>query len=109
MVSSARNPQRRFSVATCHAVFLTMLPAIQRHARIAFRHLRPEAKQEAVQNVLANTWAALVALARRGKLDLAYPSVLRASALRRRRTTVSSVAMWTSRMCSRRTAKRRRM
>jgi hypothetical protein len=29
-----------------------------------------------VQNVLANSWAALVGLARRGKLDKAFPSVL---------------------------------
>ena len=56
--------------------FLAMLPKIVRHARIAFRHLNPEAKQEAVQNVVCNTWAAFVGLARRGKLDLAYPTVL---------------------------------
>ena len=35
-----------------------------------------EARAEAVQNVICNTWAALVALAKRGKLDLAYPTVL---------------------------------
>ena len=29
-----------------------MLPSIKRHAKIAFRYLDPEAKQEAVQNVL---------------------------------------------------------
>ena len=76
MVSPEGNPRSRFSIAKCRAVYSTMLPAIKRHARIAFRYLKPEAKQEAVQNVLANTWAALVGLARRGKLDLAYPSVL---------------------------------
>ena len=59
-----------------HEIFLTMLPKIVRHARIAFRHLNPEAKQEAVQNVVANTWAAFVGLARRGKLDQAYATVL---------------------------------
>ena len=59
-----------------HKVFMAMLPAIVTHAKIAFRHLGAEAKQEAVQNVVANTWAALVGLANRGKLDLAYPTVL---------------------------------
>jgi hypothetical protein len=59
-----------------HKVFLAMMPAIRTHARIAFRNLDPEARQEAVQNVLANSCAAVAALARRGKLDLAYPTVL---------------------------------
>ena len=58
------------------AVYAKMLPSIKRHARIAFRYLNPEEKQEAVQNVLANTWDALVGLARRGKLDQAFPSIL---------------------------------
>ena len=31
-----------------HAVFLRMLPAIRQHARISFRHLGPEARDEAV-------------------------------------------------------------
>ena len=65
-----------FSLAKCKAVYAKMLPSIKRHARIAFRHLNPEAKEEAVQNVLANSWAALVGLARRGKLDKAFPTVL---------------------------------
>ena len=53
-----------------------MLPAILRYAKIAFRGYPPEAKQEATQNVLANTCAAVAALAKRGKLDLCHPSVL---------------------------------
>ncbi len=76
MVSSAGDHDPSFSLAKCKAVYAKMLPSIRRHARIAFRYLKPEAKQEAVQNVLCNTWAALVGLARRGALDLAYPSVL---------------------------------
>ena len=76
MVSLARNSQPRFSIAKCKAAYEKMLPSIKRHARICFRHLRAEAKQEAVQNVLANTWAAFVGLAKRGKLDQAYATVL---------------------------------
>ena len=59
-----------------HEVFLRMLPAIVTHAKIAFRHLDPEAKQEAVQDVLCNACNAIARLAELGKLDLAYPSVL---------------------------------
>ena len=59
-----------------HRVFLSMLPQIVRYAKIAFRNYPPEAKQEAIQNVVANSCAAVAALARRGKLDICYPSVL---------------------------------
>jgi hypothetical protein len=78
MVSAASPaPHRpRFSLAKVQAVYAKMLPSIKRHARTAFRAYSPDAKQEAVQNVLCNTWAALVGLARRGALDLAYPTVL---------------------------------
>ncbi|MGO9110732.1 MAG: hypothetical protein ACLP9L_16040 [Thermoguttaceae bacterium] len=76
MVSSAGDSDSRFSIAKVKAVYAKMLPSINRHARIAFRSYSPDAKEEAVQNVLCNTWAALVGLARRGKLDQAFPSVL---------------------------------
>ncbi len=101
------NPRRKKTLAW-HRVFLGMLPKIIRYATIAFRGYGPEAKQEAVQNVVANTCVAVATLAKRGKLDLAYPSVLRGSALLRRRTTASSAAISMSKTCFRRTAKRRR-
>jgi hypothetical protein len=53
-----------------------MLPIVIRYAKRAFRTNDPEARQEAVQNVVANTTAAVAGLAKRGKLDLAYPTVL---------------------------------
>ena len=93
MVSaSAGDHDPRFSLAKCKAVYAKMLPSIKRHARIAFRHLNPEEKEERVQNVLCNSWAALVGLARRGTLDLAYPSVLARFASNRLATTASRAA-----------------
>lgn len=59
-----------------HKGFLAMLPAIFKHARIAFRYLRPEARQEAVQEVVCNAMTAYAALAKRGKVTVAYPSAL---------------------------------
>ena len=53
-----------------------MLPKIVAYARGAFSNLNPKARQEAVQNVITNSCAAVAALARRGKLDLCYPTVL---------------------------------
>ena len=76
MVSSAGDKDPRFSLAKCRKVYAKMVPSIKRYARAAFRFLNPEEKEERVQNVLANTWEALVGLARRGKLDQAFPSIL---------------------------------
>lgn len=65
-----------------HEVFLRLLPGIVTHARIAFRHLTPEAKQEAVQDVVCNACCAVARLAELGKLALAYASVLAMFAVR---------------------------
>lgn len=59
-----------------HQRFLSMLPAIRRTARLAFRHLPPEARDEAVADVIANALVAFVRLAEQGKTDVIYPTVL---------------------------------
>ena len=59
-----------------------MLPAIRRQARLAFRHLDPEAREEAVEEAVANALVAYVRLFERGKVELAYPSVLALYAIR---------------------------
>lgn len=59
-----------------HEVFLKMAPQIEQHAKIAFRHLDPEARAESIQNALCNACAAVARLAELNKLDLCYPSVL---------------------------------
>lgn len=56
--------------------FLAMLPVIQTYARLAFRHLKHEAREEATQEVVANALVALVRLVQLGKSDVAYPTVL---------------------------------
>ena len=59
-----------------HADFLEMLPAIEQRARIGLRHLGAEAREEAMQEVVANTLVAYLRLVELGKADLAYPNVL---------------------------------
>jgi hypothetical protein len=68
-----------------HKQFLKMLPRIRLHARIAFRGLDPEARQEAVQDVECNAWKAFVALVERGKADLAYAMPLATYGVRQHR------------------------
>ena len=53
-----------------------MMPKIETHAKVAFRHLNPEAREEAVQEVICNACCAYVRLVELGKADLAYPLVL---------------------------------
>jgi len=59
-----------------HTPFLAMVPAIAKHAKIAFRERSPEEREELVQECVANCLAAYVRLVQLGKQDLAYPSVL---------------------------------
>ena len=65
-----------------HKVFLAMLPAIVTHAKFAFRHVRGEARQDFIQETIANALVAFVALVRRGKMSIAYPTVLAKYAMR---------------------------
>ncbi len=69
--SPAPAPRRRW-----HRQFLALLPQIVQHAKFAFRHLRGEARQDAIQETIANALVAFVALVRRGKMSIAYPTVL---------------------------------
>ena len=68
-----------------HEGFLAMLPRINAYARFAFRHLDPEAKQEAVQSVVGGALAAYVRLVELGKADIAYPAPLAMYAVRQHR------------------------
>ena len=59
-----------------HKVFLAMLPTIRKYASFSFRHLRPEARAEAVEEVIANALQAFVRLVQQNKIDVAYPTPL---------------------------------
>jgi len=50
-------------------VFVQRLPALQKMARISFRHLPPEAKEESITNAIALTWKGFHALHRKGRAD----------------------------------------
>ena len=75
MIACART-DRHNSESSWHKAFLAMLPTIQQHARIAFRDRDAEAREDAVQEVVANALVAFVRLVELGKTDLAYASVL---------------------------------
>jgi hypothetical protein len=59
-----------------HAAFLAMLPAIRRTAQITFRKIRPELRDELIEEVIANAFVAYARLVERGQTDRALPSPL---------------------------------
>jgi len=81
MFKQARVPSRA-TARTWQALLLSMLPAIEAFARRAFRSLSPEAKEDAVAEVVANCTVALARLAARGRLHVAYPVPLATYAVR---------------------------
>ena len=88
-----------------HRVFLAMLPKIISYAKSAFRNLDPEARAEAVQNVVANSCAAVAGLARRGKLDPRHPTVLAQYGIKQTRDhRISPIFHAVRQTCSRSTA-----
>jgi len=59
-----------------HAGFLAMLPIIRQCAREAFARRDPESQQDLVHEVVVNALVAYVRLFQRGRVALAYPTVL---------------------------------
>jgi hypothetical protein len=58
----------QFQLPALHAQYLALLPRIETHARIYFRHIRcPNAKADLLQEMRALAWQWLVRLDRRGK------------------------------------------
>ena len=67
-------PQRR--VPRWHARFLTFLPIVTGYARRAFTDRDSESREDLVEEVVVNALIAFKRLYDKGKVDLAYPSVL---------------------------------
>jgi hypothetical protein len=63
------------SIVALHAAFLSVLPRIELHGRVAFRHLRcQQAKDDAVAETVALCWRAFVRLVEKGKDPLTFVS-----------------------------------
>ncbi len=57
------------SFETLRAAFTALLPELERMAGAQFRHLDPDAREEAVQNTLALAWHSYLSLIRQGRGD----------------------------------------
>jgi hypothetical protein len=60
MVAPVKQVRSRKPAPAWHKLFLAMLPAVKTHAKIAFRHLDPEDREEVVQEVTCNARAASI-------------------------------------------------
>ncbi|MBX9583971.1 MAG: hypothetical protein K2X87_27035 [Gemmataceae bacterium] len=58
------------------AAFLAILPSVERHARVAFRHLNPSDREEAAAEAVAHAWVAFLRLWARGKDPARFPTAL---------------------------------
>ena len=65
-----------------HEGFVALLPAIRRHAQLAFRGHDPVERDELVAEVVADAFVAFCRLAELGKQDLAYATPLAMYAVR---------------------------
>ena len=59
-----------------HSAFISLLPDIRRHALMILRNLAPQARDEAIDEVLAHALVSYVRLVERGKQHLAYATPL---------------------------------
>jgi hypothetical protein len=85
MIANAKPAPREHNVRSSDERFLEMLPAIERQARHAFRHLDPEARAEMVEEVVANAYVAYSRLVELGKPELAYPTPLASNGIKQAR------------------------
>jgi hypothetical protein len=76
VIAPAKPVRRKNDAAHWHEPFLEMLPTIFKYARNRFYYLAPEARDDAVQEVIAKAMVAYVRLVKLGKADIAYASVL---------------------------------
>jgi hypothetical protein len=65
-----------------HSGFLKVLPAVQLHAQIQFRHFSPERREDLVQEAIASACVSFQLLAAKGKLHVATPATLATYAVR---------------------------
>jgi hypothetical protein len=83
MTASANPLGPRPAPSTLHARFLAILPRIERHGRVYFRHLRSaERKEDCIAEMVALAWKWHRRLAERGKDAARFPTALATFAAR---------------------------
>ena len=76
MKASKKSARCKKSPPAWHAAFEAMLPIIEKHAKVAFRYLNADAREEAVQETVCNACQAYARLVELGQTAVAFPSAL---------------------------------
>jgi hypothetical protein len=76
MIAVNEHHNSNSTTSASHAEFLAMLPAIRRTAQISFRKVRPELRDELIEEVIANAFCGFARLVERDQVDRALPSPL---------------------------------
>ena len=82
MQATDRRPHTSHTEPTWQIVFLRWLPAIEKQLSFAFRHLDPEAREECVQEAIANCCVRYERLFQQGRDSVASPTSLARFAIR---------------------------
>jgi len=86
MIAIAKSPKRQAASRRRNDKFLSMLPEIRKQANFAFRGVRIEAREESIQEIVAQAYGMFVRLSKRGKMVLVYPTPLAQFAIRKVRS-----------------------
>jgi hypothetical protein len=76
MIAQIKRRKSKSKSHAWHDRFLAMMPSIRRRAHITFRAAHLELREELVQEVVANSFAAYARLVELGKEELAFPHPL---------------------------------
>jgi hypothetical protein len=82
MIAIARSPKRK-PMSHRNLKFISMLPDIRKQASLAFRRIPVDAREELIQEVVAQAYGLFVRLAQRRKLDLVFATPLAQFAIRK--------------------------
>jgi hypothetical protein len=83
MIAIAKSSKRKAASRRRTDKFLAMLPPIREQANFAFRRVPLEAREELVQEVVAQAYSLFTSLCRRGKSALNYPTPLAQFAIKK--------------------------
>jgi hypothetical protein len=83
MIAIAKGPKRKSASRRRNDKFLSILPEIRKQANFAFRRVTLDAREELIQEVIAQAYALFVRLCHRGKPALVYPSPLAQFAIKK--------------------------
>jgi hypothetical protein len=83
MIAIPKPTPKQPAVPAWHEHFMAMLPQIRRQASLAFRDLPSQTREDRIADVVTHAVVAFEALYEKGKIDLAYPSVLALHGIKR--------------------------